>query len=173
MENPILHCYKFRCEIVGTKFLSFVTFFPPPSPLLLTLVCLYSYSDLDCSRPLATRIICNSVLFAIRNYPLLFGFSRHPHASVCLILSRIFRIAFVVRCCRPCYLQYIFTFKRSIKVQFDVVQFNIFRDKLAENFAFVLGNAIIFRVYSTGFLSPFSIAGFSRGYYANPFKVCY
>lgn len=61
---------------------------------------------------------------------------------------------------------------QSIKVH-SVVQLMSFKDKLPENFTFVMGNAIIFPVYSVGFFSPFLIAGFCSRYYINQFKVCY
>lgn len=140
---------------------------PPPPPACLSLFIFWSwlFATVGDSHNLQFGIIRYSELSATIRV-----FQTPSRISLFNTLSD-----FSYSVCRPLLssiVSTIFTFKRSIKVQF-VVQFNIFRDKLAENFAFVLGNAIIFRVYSTGFLSPFSIAGFSRGYYANPFKVCY
>ena len=74
-------------------------------------------------------------------------------SRISLLLCSILRITFAFHFWRPWYLQFLLPVDH-IKVQ-CVVYLMFFKDKLPENFTFVVGNEIIFPVYSKGFFSPF------------------
>ena len=78
-------------------------------------------------------------------------------------------LAFVIHLCRSsCLVQFS---PPAIKVQ-SVARLMSFKDKSAEKLTFVLGNVIIFSVFSAGLLPAFDPAILTTLYCTNYFKVC-